>query len=157
MSGTLDSKLRLWNVALRGSNKCTKTYEAPPDVKHINQKYCIVSNFLVCRPDRQCIVTGSEAGKILLYDINSRKIHQVLGEGVHTDAILAVDAHDKQELLASGGMTKDKTVQFWAPENSDMAAAAHEAAAAALAASSAAATTATTESPDDNGKRAKFS
>ena len=58
-------------------------------------------------------MTGSETGKIILYDINSRKVHQVL-EG-HTDAVLAVDAHDSQELIVSGGMTNDKTVQFWAP------------------------------------------
>ena len=100
-----------------------------------NYKYCIVSDFLVSRPDRQCIVTGSETGKILLYDINSRKVHQVL-EG-HTDAVLAVDAHDKKELIASGGMTQDKTVQFWAPQNSPM--------------------TATAVAEYDDGKRAKTS
>jgi len=65
-------------------------------------------------------VTGSETGHVLLYDIQSRKVHQVLGEGVHTDAVLAVDAHDKHELIASGGMTKDKTVQFWAPQSSPL-------------------------------------
>ena len=133
LAGTLDSKLRLWNVGQRGSNKCTKTYESPSN--HVNHKYCIVSDFLVSRPDRQCIVTGSETGKILLYDINSRKVHQVL-EG-HTDAVLAVDAHDKKELIASGGMTQDKTVQFWAPQNSPM--------------------TATAVAEYDDGKRAKTS
>ena len=79
-----------------------------------------------------------------MYDINSRKIHQVL-DGVHTDAVLAVDAHDRKELIASGGMTKDKTVQFWAPENSTMVSEAKAAAAAAAA-----------ESGDD-GKRVKLS
>ena len=113
LAGTLDSKLRLWNVAQQGSNKCSKTYAA--EKVHVNHKYCIASDFLVSRPDRQCILTGSETGRIVLYDINSRKVHQVL-EGGHTDAVLAVDAHDKKELIASGGMTKDKTVQFWAPK-----------------------------------------
>lgn len=113
LAGTLDSKLRLWPVSKRGSNKCTKTYETPE--LHVNTKYCVVSQFLTSRPDRQCIVTGSETGKLILYDINSRKVHQVL-EG-HKDAVLAVDAHDGQELIASGGMTMDRTVQFWAPAN----------------------------------------
>lgn len=115
LAGTLDSKLRLWNVSQRGSNKCTKTYETAnqKDV-HVNHKYCIVSDFLTSRPDRQCIVTGSETGKIILYDINTRSVHQVL-EG-HKDAVLAVDAHDNQELIASGGMTTDRTVQFWGPQ-----------------------------------------
>ena len=103
-------------MSQRGSNKCTKTYETPNEKDlHVNNKYCIVSCFLTSRPDRQCIVTGSETGKIILYDINSRKVHQVL-EG-HTDAVLAVDAHDGQELIVSGGMTTDRTVQFWAPSS----------------------------------------
>lgn len=29
----------------------------------------------------------------------------------HTDAVLAVDAHDGQELIVSGGMQNDRTVR----------------------------------------------
>ena len=79
-------------------------------------KYCIASRFLVARPDRrQCVVTGSESGHVILYDIQSRKVHQKL-EKVHDDVVLAVDAHDSIELLASGGMSEDCTVRFWAPK-----------------------------------------
>ena len=106
--GTLDSKLRLWKASMGGT--CCKTYTSPPVV---NTKYCIKSDFLYANPERRCIVTGSETGQVVLYDVNSRKTRQVL-EG-HLDAVLAVAAHDSQELIATGGMTKDKTVRFWTP------------------------------------------
>ena len=112
LAGTLDSKLRLWPMSVSGKSKCSKTYASE---HHVNTKYCIVSGFLVSQPNRrQCIVTGSENGNVILYDIQSRQVHQVL-EKVHKDVVLAVDAHDKRELLASGGMSQDRTVRFWAP------------------------------------------
>jgi len=155
LAGTLDSKLRLWplspsatttakssatghlvppkqvesNTKQHGA-KCTKLY--CNDLHHLNTKYCIVSDFVVSNPKRQCIVTGSESGKLILYDINASKggggvnhsgntnnsgtVHQVL-DG-HTDAVLAVASHESQEFIVSGGMTKDKTVQFWKPKSS---------------------------------------
>jgi COMPASS component SWD3 len=114
LAGTLDSAMRLWPITVSGKSKCAKTYTSE---FHANSKYCIVSRFLVAQPKRrQCIVTGSETGHVVLYDIQSRKVHQLL-EQVHKDVVLAVDAHDEKELLASGGMSKDRTVRFWAPED----------------------------------------
>merc|ERR1712071_160943 len=88
--------------------KCTKTYSG-----HINAKYCTFSAFCVSNPQRESIVSGSEDGQIFLYNLQSRQVQQVL-KG-HTDAVLAVAAHDRKEILASGGMTNDKTVRFWIP------------------------------------------
>lgn len=104
LSGTLDGKLRLWKTS-----KCCKTYAS-----HDNSKYCLASDFLVSNQHRQSIVTGSESGPIYIYDLNTQQPRQVL-EG-HTDAVLAVSCHDSSELIASGGMTNDRTVRFWAPE-----------------------------------------
>ena len=113
LAGTLDSTLRLWPMSVSGKSKCAKTYTSE---FHVNTKYCIASSFLVAKPKRrQCIVTGSETGHVVLYDIQSRRVHQLLEE-VHKDVVLAVDAHDSLELLASGGMSKDRTVRFWAPK-----------------------------------------
>jgi COMPASS component SWD3 len=114
LAGTLDSALRLWPISVSGKSKCAKTYTSE---YHTNTKYCIASRFLVSNPQRrQCIVTGSETGHVILYDVQSRKVHQLL-EQVHKDAVLAVDAHDQMELLASGGMSKDRTVRFWMPKD----------------------------------------
>jgi len=107
LAGTLDSTLRLWPVNQTGSNKCAKTYTHP---QHVNTKYSVVSDFL-CDGN---IVSGSETGKIVLYDLQSRQELQVL-EG-HDDAVLSVAAHDSLPLICSGGMTSDKRVEFWAKE-----------------------------------------
>ena len=153
LTGTLDSKLRLYDLSVVGDGgrgcggngqstktrrrqqqqprggKCAKTYSGG----HINTKYCTFASFLVSsssssssssnldidnnylhrRAARSCVVSGSEDGKVYLYDLQSRLIQQTL-EG-HTDAVLAVDAHDTLELIGSGGMANDKCVRFWAP------------------------------------------
>ena len=111
LAGTLDSKLRLWPMSVSGKSKCSKTYSCP---SHINTKYCITSAFLVSKPkQRQCVVSGSESGDVVLWDIQSRQVKQIL-KG-HTDVVLAVDTHDSKELIASGGMSQDRTVRFWSP------------------------------------------
>ena len=136
LSGMLDGKLRLWNVMgsretnvanapMTNSSKdylniglssaqgrggqCTKTYEG-----HVNSKYCIFSAFSVANPLKQSIVTGSEDGKIHVYDLQTRAMRQVL-DG-HTDACLAVATHDSKDIIASGGMSNDRTVKFWVPK-----------------------------------------
>ena len=93
-----------------GGGKCTKTYSG-----HINLKYCTFSTFFVANSSRESIVSGSEDGNILLYHLQTRQVRQVL-KG-HEDAVLAVAAHDKKEILASGGMTIDRTVRFWVPSS----------------------------------------
>jgi hypothetical protein len=37
----------------------------------------------------------------------------------HDDAVLAVSAHDRYPLLASGAMTADRKVLFWGPDDSN--------------------------------------
>ena len=122
LGSTLDSTMRLWdliggkrgeesntNEAGQRTGKCSKTYSGG----HINNRFCVFSAFSFANPNRQSIVSGSEDGKVYIYDLQSRKIQQTL-EG-HSDAVLAVDAHKSLELIASGGMSIDNKVKFWAP------------------------------------------
>jgi WD40 repeat protein len=177
LAGTLDSKLRLWDVTTKyhpaatssflttgipsvasgsyrkpSTLRCTKTYSGG----HVNSKFCTFAAFAAAGPkERQYIVSGSEDGKVYLYGLNSRKVVQVLdghgsgnnkeGDGTHNTStsnnnssgnggdqkdasngggdgsssgsgpVLAVAAHAKQEMIASGGMTLDKTVRVWVP------------------------------------------
>lgn len=118
LAGTLDSTLRLWPLSPTGTAKCAKTYTSE---NHVNTKYCITNRFLVAQPERrQCVVTGSETGHVILYDLQSRQVHQTLDK-IHQDAVLAIDVHDSMELIVSGGMTQDCTVRFWAPEEAKRA------------------------------------
>ncbi|KAL7535355.1 hypothetical protein ACHAWF_005141 [Thalassiosira exigua] len=132
LSGTLDGKLRLYDVSGgrgRGGGgggsgfhggggpqprggRCAKTYAG-----HVNSRYCAFASFLAANPKRRCVVSGSEDGKVYLYDLQTRLVRQALGG--HDDAVLAVDAHDSLELIASGGMARDKYVRFWAPLGTD--------------------------------------
>jgi COMPASS component SWD3 len=64
------------------------------------------------------VVSGSEDGKVYLYDLQSRMVRQTL-DGHDGDAVLAVDVHDSLELIGSGGMTKNKLVRFWAAAGDD--------------------------------------
>lgn len=140
LSGSLDGKIRLWDLvggkwfggssdssttASKKNNKnkemkskrssrekCLKTYQS-----HVNSRFCIFSSFSTVNTNRNMIVSGSEDGKVYLYDLQSRMVRQTL-DGHQGDAVLAVGCHDALELIGSGGMTKDKMVRFWAAASS---------------------------------------
>lgn len=120
LSGSLDGKIRLWDLVggkwlgeKKRRGKCLKTYCA-----HTNSKFCVFSTFSTVNPQRQLIISGSEDGKVNLYDLQSRMVRQTL-DGHNGDAVLAVDSHDTIELIGSGGMTKDKMVRFWGNAKAD--------------------------------------
>lgn len=105
LAGTLDSTWRLWPVTQTSLRRCSKTYTG----HHVNTKYSIVADFTA---NGKSVVTGSEDGNVVLYDLQTKKVQQVL-EKAHEDAVLAVSAHDKLPLLCTGGMTNDRRVLFW--------------------------------------------
>lgn len=110
LAGTLmDATLRLWPVHRTGSNLCAKSYRNPQHFT--NSKYSIAADFM----HDGNIVTGSESGELVIYDLQSAQTLQVLSSA-HQDAVLAVSAHDTYPLLASGSMTADRKVYFWAPK-----------------------------------------
>jgi WD40 repeat protein len=88
-----------------GNARCAKTYRN--EKWHVNTKYSVVSDFT----HDGNVLTGSEAGRPVLYDLQSRQVLQTLRG--HTDVVLAVSAHDKLPLLCTGGMTSDRKVYFW--------------------------------------------
>uniref|UniRef100_A0A6S8VLB2 WDR5-like beta-propeller domain-containing protein n=1 Tax=Ditylum brightwellii TaxID=49249 RepID=A0A6S8VLB2_9STRA len=108
MRTSIDDPLSSTAGANRGG-RCTKTYNG-----HVNTRYCIFSCFSVANKSRQSVVTGSEDGRIFLYDLQSRQVRQILNGG-HSDAVLAVDAHDTREIICSGGMSNDRSIKFWMP------------------------------------------
>lgn len=105
LAGTLDSALRLWPVTLAGKQRCAKTYTSKEHF--VNSKYSIVADFLY----NGDIVVGSENGKAVIFDLQTKEVVQIL-EG-HKDAVLAVAAHDRKPFIATGGMANDRKVEFW--------------------------------------------
>ena len=109
LSGTLDGKLRLWNAS---NSKCVKTYAG-----HSNSKYCLATSFMTSYEQQPLVVTSSEDGKLWCYDLNTTECFQKID--AHTDAVLGVDCHDRLPLIATGGMTNDRTVRFFEINSKD--------------------------------------
>ncbi|WVZ60350.1 hypothetical protein U9M48_010395 [Paspalum notatum var. saurae] len=98
---------RLWNFS---AGKFLKTYTG-----HVNTKYCIPAAFSIT--NGKYIVSGSEDKCVYLWDLQSRKIVQKL-EG-HTDTVIAVSCHPRENMIASGALDNDKTVKVWVQKEED--------------------------------------
>jgi len=107
LASTLDSTLRLWPVTSRASPHCLKTYTCKAAK---NTKFSVVAGFT---HDGKSVFTGNETGNVLLYDLQSTKLQQVLKHG-DKDPVLAVSSHKSAPLICTGGM--DKRVRFWAKQ-----------------------------------------
>lgn len=98
---------RLWNFS---AGKFLKTYTG-----HVNTKYCIRAAFSIT--NSKYIVSGSEDKCVYLWDLQSRRIVQKL-EG-HTDTVIAVSCHPKENMITSGALDNDKTVKVWVQKEED--------------------------------------
>ncbi|KAJ2353033.1 WD repeat-containing protein 5 [Coemansia erecta] len=101
LAATHDSTLRLWNYH---TGKCLKVYKG-----HLNQDYCCFGAFSVT--GGKWIVSGSEDNCIYLWNLQNKEIVQKL-QG-HTDVVLCVDCHPLKNIIASGALTKDRSVKIW--------------------------------------------
>lgn len=101
---------RLWNFS---AGKFLKTYTG-----HVNTKYCIPAAFSIT--NGKYIVSGSEDKCVYLWDLQSRKVVQKL-EG-HTDTVIAVSCHPRENMIASGALDNDKTVKVWVQKEDQWAA-----------------------------------
>lgn len=109
LAHTLDSCVRLWDYA-NGKGRCVKTYQG-----HQNSKYSLSGAFGTygSRTDAQetyaFVASGSEEGGVVLWDVSSKNVLQRLSG--HDEAVLAVDTHPRDELLASAGL--DRSIRLW--------------------------------------------
>ena len=117
LAWTLDSCVRLWDYVggtVFGKGKVTKTYQG-----HVNKTFSLSGAFGMYGgnqlPDMWAlVVSGSEDGTIFLWDVSSKNVLQTL-EG-HTDAVLSVDTHPTERVIASGSL--DRTVRIWRERDS---------------------------------------
>lgn len=106
LAWTLDGSVRLWDYV---SGLCKKTYQG-----HENKKYSLGGAFGVYGKDA-FVVSGSEDGSIIFWDVKSKKILQRLD--AHNGVVLWVDTHPSLPIIASGGL--DAKVQVWVNEDED--------------------------------------
>lgn len=133
LAGSLDSALRLWSVA--SPSQCVKTYRCAPMTQtalqrvhlptnvdppsrhtthnrgHVNERLCLASAFAIYGSGHQHVVSGSEDGRLCIWDLQSKRALQ--GLPGHTDAMLALAAHPREAVLATGGTSKDCSIRLW--------------------------------------------
>ncbi|KAK9909595.1 hypothetical protein WJX75_004688 [Coccomyxa subellipsoidea] len=114
LTASLDHKIKLWDY---DKQKELKVYTG-----HKNAQHCIFAAFSVSDTKGKWVISGSEDSSICIWHLNSKQLVQQLqgrpdenapGDG-HCDTVLAVDAHPKMSVIASGALEKDKTVKIWA-------------------------------------------
>mmetsp|Transcript_9431 Transcript_9431/g.23670 ORF Transcript_9431/g.23670 Transcript_9431/m.23670 type:complete len:238 (+) Transcript_9431:515-1228(+) len=111
LAATLDGAIRLWDIGL-GYNvpaRVVKTYRG-----HESRRFCTFAAFNEANQRAQTVVSGSEDGEIVVWEVHSRKVLQRLGG--HGDCVLGVDCHPMVPAIASGTMEKDKIVRVWVQE-----------------------------------------
>ncbi|KAK6903999.1 hypothetical protein I203_107511 [Kwoniella mangroviensis CBS 8507] len=57
------------------------------------------------------IVSGSENGKIVIWDLQSKNVCQVL-QG-HLNTVVAIAVHPNGRIIASGGLEPEKSIRLW--------------------------------------------
>eukprot|EP00624_Nannochloropsis_granulata_P001061 evm.model.NODE_1479_length_7697_cov_17.574900.2 len=113
---SLDSMVRLWGV--KSPSRVVRTYRG-----HRNERLCVSAMFVSWQEQgkhrhkqrqQQCMVSGSEDGKVYLWDVKTGKVMQTLGG--HKAAVLSLAAHPSQGVLASGGTSGDGVIRLWCTE-----------------------------------------
>lgn len=91
------------------SGLCKKTYQG-----HENKKYSLGGAFGVYG-NEAFVVSGSEDGSIIFWDVKSKNILQRLD--AHGGVVLWVDTHPSLPIIASGGL--DTKVRVWVNDDED--------------------------------------
>ncbi|KAK1223797.1 WD domain protein [Marasmius sp. AFHP31] len=109
VSCSMDGLIRIWDSE---SGQCLKTIvdDDNPICSHVK----FSANSSGSNSKSKYIVSGSEDNKAYVWNLQTRKIMQVL-EG-HRDAVLAVATHPTQEIIATASMEKDPTIRLWWPD-----------------------------------------
>ena len=117
LAATLDSAVRLWNYV---EGRCVKTYQG-----HKNEKFSINACFGTYSAETGQIdeedneennlqkwafaACGSEDGMIVLWDVSSKEVLQMLPG--HDGVVFSVDVGLDDETIVSSGA--DKTIKIW--------------------------------------------
>ena len=89
--------------------KVRKTYEG-----HVNNKFCVNADFVRTVREKM-IASGSEDGKVYLWDLNTKELLQRL-EG-HEGIVVSVTCHPTDHMIASAAITQTKhTIILWRGE-----------------------------------------
>lgn len=103
LAWTLDNCVRLWDYV---AGTCKKTYQG-----HKNEKYSIGGGFGV-HDGEAFVVSPSEDGRIVFWDVKSKKILQEIQAG--DEKLMYVDVDQSRERILSCSI--DGIVKVWVPD-----------------------------------------
>lgn len=104
LTSTLNGNIRLWNCA---TSKFHKTYTG-----HINNRHSISTAFDLRKG--QFVVTGSEDGKVYVYDVQSQKCLSELTTTTTSGVVMCVETGKCKSLMASVTMeSSHSTIILW--------------------------------------------
>lgn len=106
LAWTLDGCIRLWDYV---TGLCKKTYQG-----HVNKKYSIGGAFGVYGTEA-FVVSGSEDGKIVFWDVKSKRVLQELE--AHDGVVMSVDTHPTSDRIVSCGL--DNKIKLWINEDEE--------------------------------------
>lgn len=111
LSSTLSSALRIYNIH---TSKVLKTLKAP--TQFISEKYPCPALLFPALPSEGVntdawVVSGSENGKIVLWELSSRRVAQLL-EG-HKTPVVALAVSPDGRTLATGSLEPESSIQIW--------------------------------------------
>nr|XP_019008749.1 uncharacterized protein I206_06431 [Kwoniella pini CBS 10737]OCF47530.1 hypothetical protein I206_06431 [Kwoniella pini CBS 10737] len=95
LSSTLSSTLRIYNIH---TSKVLKTIQSPG--LYLSEKFPYT-----------WIISGSENGKIIIWDLQLKSVIQIL-EG-HNSTVVALAVHPNGRLIASGTLEPEKSIKLW--------------------------------------------
>jgi len=126
LAASLDNTLRLWDYQQK--DFCVKTYHAPSSF--VNSRFCVGAHFSTGGNGRQYIVSGSEDGAVVLWEVVSTEVVARLvlpstaavtgaagaGKGASSapSPVLCVAVHPTLPVLAAANMEQPFVPTLWA-------------------------------------------
>ncbi|XP_016976110.1 WD repeat-containing protein 5 [Drosophila rhopaloa] len=101
LASTLNNTLRLWNYE---KTKCLRVYRG-----HVNEAYCLSSNFSITAGI--WIVSGSEDETLCIWDLQTRKLVQKAA--TQGDRVLCTACHPTANVIATGALQNTYAVKIW--------------------------------------------
>lgn len=87
---------------------CLKEYTG-----HVNTKFCLPSSFSTLHVPRQYIISGSEDGRIVFWDVVSKEAVASVSTPHHKEAVLCVAAHPTKTILVSASIDAPHDIVLW--------------------------------------------
>lgn len=103
LAGSFDGT---WKLLQANTGKVIRSYTG-----HQFNDYCVFASFSLTKG--KWIISGSADKSVCIWDINSKQLVQKL-EG-HSDVVVAVASHPKEDIIASGALDSDRTIKLWRP------------------------------------------